>query len=282
MSQPADLIPALEQEFFPEAPAPSRVRERVRQYLPAVALFLMGLIVWEAIVTVFRIEGFLLPRPSVIAVTFAREFPVVASAGANTLGEAVGGFLIGSALGIAIALATSRWSTLSEGLMPFAIAINSTPIIALAPITINWFGSTNSMSKMSIVAVIVFFPVMINMVRGLTLVDPSALELMRSYAASERAVMFLVRLPNSLSYLFSAFKVAATLSVIAAIVSEYFGGPNNVLGVYISQQAALFHFAEAWSAIIIGCIMGIAFYLVVVVVERLVMPWHASLRSSEA
>jgi len=120
------------------------------------------------------------------------------------------------------------------------------------------------------------------MVRGLTLVDPSALELMRSYAASERAVMFLVRLPNSLSYLFSAFKVAATLSVIAAIVSEYFGGPNNVLGVYISQQAALFHFAEAWSAIIIGCIMGIAFYLVVVVVERLVMPWHASLRSSEA
>ena len=282
MSQPADLIPALEQEFFPEAPAPSRFRERVRQYVPAVALFLMGLIVWEAIVTVFRIEGFLLPRPSVIAVTFAREFPVVASAGANTLGEAVGGFLIGSALGIAIALATSRWSTLSEGLMPFAIAINSTPIIALAPITINWFCSTNSMSKMSIVAVIVFFPVMINMVRGLTLVDPSALELMRSYAASERAVMFLVRLPNSLSYLFSAFKVAATLSVIAAIVSEYFGGPNNVLGVYISQQAALFHFAEAWSAIIIGCIMGIAFYLVVVVVERLVMPWHASLRSSEA
>ena len=281
MSQPADLIPALEQEFLPETAAPSRWRERVRRYLPAVAVFVIGLIVWEAVVTVFRIEGFLLPRPSVIAQTFVRDFSIVAGAGWNTLGEAVGGFLMGSALGIAIALATARWSTLSEGLMPFAIAVNSTPIIALAPITINWFGSTNSMSKMSIVAVIVFFPVMINMVRGLTLIDPGALDLMRSYAAGPRAVLFKVRLPNSFSYLFSAFKVAATLSVIAAIVSEYFGGPNNVLGVYISQQAALFHFAEAWSAIIIGCIMGVAFYLVIVVIERLVMPWHASFRTAE-
>ena len=75
--------------------------------------------------------------------------------------------------------------------------------------------------------------------------------------------------------------MATTLSVIAAIVSEYFGGSRDALGVYISQQAALFHFAEAWSAIIIACIMGITFYAIVLVIERIVMPWHVSLRATE-
>jgi NitT/TauT family transport system permease protein len=69
--------------------------------------------------------------------------------------------------------------------------------------------------------------------------------------------------------------------VIGAIVSEYFGGSREALGVYISQQAALFHFAEAWAAIIIACLMGITFYLIILIVERLVMPWHVSLRIIE-
>jgi len=165
--------------------------------------------------------------------------------------------------------------------LPFAIAVNSTPIVALAPIMNQWFGITNPLGKMSIVAVIVFFPVMINTVRGLTQVDAGALELLRSYAAGAFAVLWKVRLPNALPYMFSAFKVSSTLSVIGAIVSEYFGGSREALGVYISQQAALFHFAEAWSAIIIACLMGIVFYGIILLVERLVMPWHVSLRATE-
>jgi NitT/TauT family transport system permease protein len=166
-------------------------------------------------------------------------------------------------------------------MMPFAIAVNSTPIVALAPIMNQWFGITSPLSKMSIVGVIVFFPVMINVVRGLTQVEAGALELMRSYAASEFAVLFKVRIPNALPYLFSALKVASTLSVIGAVVSEYFGGSREALGVFISQQAALFHFAEAWAAIIVACAMGIAFYLVLLVAERWLMPWHVSLRHAE-
>jgi len=198
-----------------------------------------------------------------------------------TLREAVGGFAIGSMLGILVALATARWAAISEGVMPFAIAINSTPIVALAPIMNNWFGITNPIAKMSIVALIVFFPVMINMVRGLTQVSDGSLELMKSYAAKDFSVLSKTRIPNSLPYLFSALKVASTLSVIGAIVSEYFGGSREALGVYISQNAALFHFAEAWSAIILAAIMGIAFYVIILIVERLVMPWHVSLRNTE-
>ena len=276
MSQPADLVPGLEAELL--TIEPSRLSEQARRYGPAVALFVLGLAVWEAAVIVFKIQGFLLPKPSVIAVTFLRELPVILPAGLFTLREAAGGFVLGCGLAILVALATARWTVIAEGVMPFAIAVNSTPIVALAPIMNNWFGITNPISKMSIVAVIVFFPVMINMVRGLTQVNAGALELMRSYAASQFTVLIRLRLPNSLPYLFSAFKVAGTLSVIGAVVSEYFGGSRNALGVYISQQAALFHFAEAWAAIIVACFAGIGFYVIHLLVERLVIPSHVSVR----
>lgn len=277
MTRVTDLPPVLEQEFL--ASGAGRWTTAVRRSLPAVLLFLGALAAWELGVTAFRVESFLLPKPSVIAVTFAREFPVVFAAGLFTLREAAGGFLLGSLLGVLIALATARWTVVSEGLLPFAVAVNSTPIVALAPIMNQWFGITNPLAKMSIVAVIVFFPVMINTVRGLTLVKAEALELLRSYAAGNFTVLFQLRIPNALPYIFSALKVGSTLSVIGAVVSEYFGGSREALGVYISQQAALFHFAEAWAAIVVACLMGIAFYGLVLLLERLIMPWHASFRN---
>jgi NitT/TauT family transport system permease protein len=281
VSSVADLSSPIEQELLPNG-ATRHWTDRVRRYGPALLVFVSGLVGWEALVNIFHIEGFLLPRPSVIAATFVTQFSVIWPAGLFTMREAMGGFFLGSILGILMALATARWKSVSEGMMPLAIAVNSTPIVALAPIMNQWFGIINPLSKMSIVAVIVFFPVMINTVRGLTQIDDSALELMRSYAASDFAVLFRVRIPNSFPYLFSALKVASSLSVIGAIVSEYFGGSREALGVYISQEAALFHFAEAWSAIIIASGMGIGFYAIILLVERLVMPWHVSLRSSDA
>jgi NitT/TauT family transport system permease protein len=281
MSDIVDLVPSIEQELLPAAPErrAAQWRARLRRYLPAAAMFVLALIIWEAAVGLLKIENFLLPRPSLIAVTFVHELPVVAPAGLFTLRESLGGFALGCALGIGVALATARWTVVNQGLMPFAVAVNSTPIVALAPIMNNWFGLTNPLAKMSIVAVIVFFPVMINTVRGLTLVEAGALELMRSYAANDFTVLRRLRVPNALPYMFSAFKVAGTLSIIGAIVSEYFGGSRDALGVYISQQAALFHFAEAWAAILVACAMGIAIYGVILLVERLLMPWHVSLRA---
>jgi NitT/TauT family transport system permease protein len=181
-----------------------------------------------------------------------------------------------------VALATSRWTVASETLMPFAIAANSVPIIAFAPILNNWFGIDNPLSKMMIVAVIVFFPMMINTVRGLTLIDPAALELMRSYAASEFTILRKLRLPNALPYMFNAFKVAATLSMIGAVVSEYFGGNRSALGVFITQEAAQFRFQNSWAAIIIACVVGLVFYLVILALERLAIPWHSSLRAQQS
>lgn len=252
--------------------------KQLQQYVPAIVLFVGALVLWELFVRVFEVQQFLLPAPSVIGAAFRDNFDRLVFIGWFTTKEALGGFAIGCTLGILVALATARWTAASETLLPFAIAANSVPIIAFAPIVNNWFGVDDPLSKMVIVAVIVFFPMMINTVRGLREVDPAALELMRSYAANEFQVLLKLRLPNALPYMFNAFKVAATLSMIGAVVSEYFGGNRSALGIFITQEAAQFRFANAWAAIIIACIVGIAFYLVVLLVERAAIPWHSSVR----
>jgi NitT/TauT family transport system permease protein len=179
-----------------------------------------------------------------------------------------------------VALVTARWTIISEALMPFAIAANSVPIIAFAPIMNNWFGLTNPASKMAIVAIIVFFPVMINTVRGLTLIEPRQLELMQSLAASQWTILRDLRIPNALPYIFSALRVASALSTIGAVVAEFFGGPRATIGVFITQEAAGFDFARAWTGIIMASIIGISFYTLVQLVERWLMPWHVSFRKS--
>ncbi len=196
-----------------------------------------------------------------------------------TLKEALGGMAMGTVAGIAVALATTRWAASREALLPFAIAANSMPIIAFAPIMNNWFGIDNPFSKMAIVTIMIFFPIMINTVRGLTSVDNRSLELMRSYAASDSEILMKLRIPNALPSLFSGLKVAGALAMIGAIVGEYFGGPRIALGVFITQEAALFRFATAWAAILIACLLGIAIYLVILLAERLALPWHQTFRA---
>ena len=213
-----------------------------------------------------------------VSVLRGRNLSPILAASWFTLKEALGGLALGTLAGIAVALATTRWAASREALLPFAIAANSMPIIAFAPIMNNWFGIDNPFSKMAIVTIMIFFPIMINTVRGLISVDHRSLELMRSYAASDAEILLKLRVPNALPSLFSGLKVAGALAMIGAIVGEYFGGPRIALGVFITQEAALFRFASAWAAILIACLLGIALYLIILTAERLAMPWHQTFR----
>lgn len=282
MSQTHD--PDVLEAFEGDIPAEPQIEigrwtTRLREVGPAIAIFFGALLAWELIVVGFGIEEFLLPRPSVIVRTLGVEWSEILKASFATFQEALGGFVIGATLGVALALATARWTGFREGAMPFAILANSAPIIALAPIMNQWFGLTNMFSKMAVVAVIVFFPVMINTTRGLVEVDPGEIELLRSYAATPRQLVVKIRIPNALPFLFSALKVATVLAVIGAIVAEYFGGPRQRLGVYITQQASLLHTAEAWAAIFVATVLGVGFYVLVLVAERVAMPWHSAYRA---
>jgi NitT/TauT family transport system permease protein len=253
----------------------------VRRYLPAVIAFLAVVLLWEGLTRLFGVESFVLPKPSEVLASFVDTAPVIWSAGLRTLVEALGGFVIGVTLAVITSLAAARWAGFREGILPLAIVLNATPIVALAPIFNNWFSITSPFSKMAVVAVVVYFPVMINTTRGLLEVDPAELELMRSIAASPSEVTRRIRIPRALPYFFASLKVASALSLIAAIVAEYFGGPQDVLGQYIINRANLFQFPDAWAAILVASILGVAFYLLILAAERWFMPWHVSLRTTE-
>src|SRR3972149_4828762 len=143
----------------------------MRRYLPAVCLFIGGLAAWELVVKIVDIQGFLLPKPSAILAVYWEEQAVVWRAGRVTLIEAGGGFGGGTVMGMLVGFGAALFSPLRQGVMPFAVAVSSSPIIALAPIFNAWFGSTNPVSKMAVGAVMVFFSVLINMVRGVTSFD---------------------------------------------------------------------------------------------------------------
>jgi NitT/TauT family transport system permease protein len=143
----------------------------------------------------------------------------------------------------------------------------------------NWFGVLSPLSKMMMAALLVFFPVMINVTRGLTEVQPASLELMRSYAASEVEVLRKVRIPNMLPFLFTALKVGATLAFIGAVVGEYFGGSSTVLGFVVLTAMSSGSFDVAWAGILIGSAGAIAAYLVISLIERAAIPWHSALRT---
>jgi NitT/TauT family transport system permease protein len=244
-----------------------------------VLVFLLAIALWQGLTTAFHVQTFLLPKPTDIATAWWENKDSLWHAGVYTLKEAAGGFVLGSGLGILVALFLARFRLVGAALMPFAVAANAVPIIAFAPITNNWFGLLNPFSKMAIAAVLCFFPTMVNTLRGLTSVHPSSIELMRSYAGGEVAVFRHVRIPSSLPFMFTGLKVSAVLSMIGAIVGEYFGGPTNALGVKILNDTQLFDFPRAWAGIGLASAFGIAFYGLVALAERLTTSWAPSARS---
>ena len=261
---------------------PTGARRRVAEFAPAVVVFVVVLALWEGTLLVLGVQSFLVPRPTVIASSLVAEWPTLSRGIVYTGTEALGGLAAGLVLGTLGGLLTARWATARETLLPIAIGASTIPIIAFAPITINWFGPESVLSRMTIVALMVFFPVMVNTIRGLTQVDPAALELMDSYAAGAGTTLFKLRVPNALPYWFTALRIATTLSVIGAVVGEFFGGPLYSLGIYITLETGHSRYPTAWAAIVLACALGIVTYHTAIVVERLAVPWLAAREAADA
>ena len=254
------------------------VRGRLSDWGPPVLVLIGLLVAWEVSVRAFQIKQFILPGPIAIAVAWQRYLPELVDAASYTFPEIIGGMVIGATGGIVVGGITARYRSMQDSLMPFAVAASSVPILAFAPLFNNWFGLDQQLSKAMIAAALCFFPVMINTVRGLTLVDPAALELFRSAAASEMQVFRKLRVPNSLPYVFTALRLAATLATIGAVVGEYFAAPRASLGQYIATYSAFLNFERSWAAIVFACAIGIVLYVLVLIAEWLVTPWARSKR----
>jgi NitT/TauT family transport system permease protein len=249
-------------------------RARSLDVLPPIVVFIAVLLAWEVTFTILQVPAFLIPRPSAIWMSLQNEWPTLSKGILYTASEALGGLVLGVGLGTLAGLAASRWAMARETLVPLGTAMSAVPIIALAPIMINWFGFESQLPRVAIVALMTFFPTMVNSVRGLTSVDEAALELMTSYAATERDVLRRLRIPSALPYWFTALRISVTLAVIGAVVGEFFGGPRYAIGIYVTDSAGNFRFENAWAAIVLACALGIVLYLAAVAVERIVMPWQ--------
>ena len=252
----------------------SRMGRRARDWLPALVVFVVVLVLWQKLIDYFNVRQFLLPQPTAILDALRENRDSLWRAGIFTFKEALGGFVGGSTIAILLALALARWRRVAGALMPYAVAANAVPIIAFAPITNNWFGPIEPRSKMAIAGVLCFFPVFVNTLRGLTSVEPASLELMRSCGAGQWATFRRVRIPNALPFAFTGLKVASVLAMIGAVVGEYFGGSFEALGVIIQSNVALFNFPLAWAGIVVASAFGIAFYATVALVEHLTTAWQ--------
>jgi NitT/TauT family transport system permease protein len=258
----------------------ARVLHRLAEWLPALVVFVLVVGLWEGLVRALHVQQFLLPKPSTIVSVFWTQRHSLWPAGWYTFKEALGGFAIGSGLGIVAATIVGRFQTAGKALMPVFIAANAVPIIAFAPIFGAWFNPISPQSKMAVAAVLCFLPVMVNTLRGLQSAEPRQIELMRSYAASELEIWRRVRVPTSLPFVFTALKVASVLAMIGAIVGEYFGGALNALGVLINTDAGVFKFDSAWAGILVASLLGIALYSAVAAAERLVLRWSPEAQGS--
>lgn len=246
--------------------------------IPPVVVFVLLMALWEYGVTWFNIPEYSLPSPSQILQTLPTIGELKQDTWFTAAHEALPGFLLGSGLGFVCAALATRVRFFARGIIPYAVVSNSIPIIGIAPIAISLFGD-DWQSKAVIVAILTFFPMLINAYRGLTSIEPLSHQLMRSYAAGEWETFFKLRLPASLPYVFNGIKINTTLALIGAIVGEYFGSPALGLGYYIHNQSGEpGHTPELWSAVVIACAIGVSVYLLVVALERLFTSWHVSYR----
>jgi NitT/TauT family transport system permease protein len=248
----------------------ARVRRR-RRLLPVAGI--VGFILfWAAVVYGLHVPPFVAPSPAAVVETLVGNLPKLMENLLPTAIEAVSGFVIGNLAAIVLATAFVHQKSLQEAFFPIVVLINTIPVVAKAPILVLLLG--NGMEpKIAIAALICFFPTLVNMVRGLESVNPQAMELMRVLSASKTEVFFKLRLQNSLPYLFSALKIAASTAVIGAIVGEWIGSVAGI-GALIIQAMYAFDSAMLYATVVVGSTFSVCFFLVISVIERLMVRWQ--------
>lgn len=252
--------------------------ERPRRIAVAMIFGLTLLTFWQAAVVLFAVPSVILPAPSAIGARFIGALPMILSDLWQTLVKgALSGWLIGAASAVATAIAIDRSPFLQRGLLPIGNFVAALPIVGIAPILVMWFGF-DWQSKAAVVVVMVFFPILVNMVAGLAATDSLQRDQMATWSAGYWQSLLKLRLPAAMPFLFNGLKITTTLALIGAIVAEFFGSPTRGMGFRISTAVGQMDLALVWAEILMAAIAGSLFYGVVALVERRVTFWHPSQR----
>jgi NitT/TauT family transport system permease protein len=261
-----------------------RPQEKPLRRLNDIAIpLLFGAVViylWEVAVRGFGVPSVLMPAPSATAARFAASLPVLGEDFVQTFVRGVlSGYAIGCGAGFLVALVAHRFDFLARGLLPLGNFVSALPIVGIAPIMVMWFGF-DWPSKTAVVAVVTFFPMLVNALAGLAAAGAMERDLMRSYAARPAQTLLKLHLPAALPFIFNALKINSTLALIGAIVAEFFGTPTLGIGFRISTEVGRMALDMVWAEIALSAIAGMAFYGAVALAERATTFWHPSLRSS--
>lgn len=247
---------------------------RAAQRLWPPLLFLVLLLgVWELALALEWVAETILPHPKDIAVSFVDLLlsDIVWDDIAATLWESVAGFVLGSALGLALAIPSGLSPTMRQMLNPYAVALQVTPRIAIAPLIIAWVGFGYS-SKIWVAAIIAFFPVYVNALTGILTVDEDAREMFRSLGASRLQTFMRLMVPGSLPVLFAGLKTAAGLSLVGAVVGEFISAQRG-LGVLVQQFSSQLAISDAFAVILMLMVLGLLLYGAMEWLERTTVFW---------
>ena len=241
---------------------------------PAAVALAVVAVSWELWVRLFDVKVYILPRPSLVLDRLIGDIGYFAGHGWTTLWEAMAGFALGCAVALTGATIMAHSRVLERSLFPLAVLVKVTPIVAVAPLFVIWFGF-GSFPKVLIAALITFFPVLVNGLAGLRSVDPGALDFFTSLKASSREIFLKLRVPSALPYLFAAFRISIPLSVIGAVIGEWFTGDRGLGAVIIVAHNNL-DMPTLFSAIFVLAFIGIGLTMLTSYTERRVLFWHES------
>ncbi|NHN28891.1 ABC transporter permease [Paenibacillus agricola] len=254
--------------------AESRIKGMTGTVLTPLLAFVVLFGLWELVIRVFSIKMVILPAPSGIFAELARNFSFYMPHIWITFYEATLGFLIGSFVALMAGVLMSQSRLLERALLPIAVMANVTPIVAIAPLFIVWFGF-GGLPKILLAAISTFFPMLINSIIGFRSIDDNNYEYLQSLHASKFEIFLKLRLPNSLPFIFAAARTGMSMGVIGAIVGEMYGGSEG-LGNVLTVSANYLQMERMFACILLLALMGILLTNLVKVFERRFLHWHSS------
>ena len=256
------------------------VRLRRRDARPYAALTLVGIVVlWQLATSMLEIPGYLLPSPAAIIADLARRWPMLLANSWITVFEIVAGFIISVLIAIPLAICITYSRPLDRAIYPLIVGSQTIPKVAIAPLLLAWFGF-GLLPKIAIVVLVAFFPIVVSSVVGLRSASPQMLHLARSMGASPGQIFWRFRLPQALPSVFAGMKVATVLAVIGAVVAEFVGADSG-LGYLIMVAGSDFKIDQQFSAILVLSLIGMLLFWLADRIERLLLPWHVSMRAEE-
>ncbi|MCY4543574.1 MAG: ABC transporter permease [Rhodobacteraceae bacterium] len=236
------------------------------------------LVLWEGVVRALEVPSVILPPPSAIALSFARNTDILWIDFVQTFVRgALSGYAMGCGSAILIAILVDRSPFLRRGILPLGNFVAALPIVGTAPIFVMWFGF-GWQSKAAVVVAMTFFPMLVNMVQGLSSSDAMQRDIMKTYNASYWQTLVKLKLPVAMPHALNGLKICTTLALIGAIVAEFFGSPIQGMGFRISTEVGRLALDLVWAEIVVAAITGSSFYGLVTLIDNRIAFWHPSRR----